>query len=177
MVLVVIARFVALCRLRCGAHRYTVREVNSRCTQLVLSVVFMLYPGIGTRVFRTFKCKKIGDAWWLTADLSVKCWEGEHAHVVVLMGVCTVVYVVGVPIACALVLWRNQKLIRDPKQRASKRGQVFEDDYGSLFTSYANSYWYFESIEMLKKMALAGGLVLVAPGSSVQVLVGILVAL
>ena len=119
---------------------------------------------------------KIGDAWWLTADFSVKCWEGSHAQSVILMGVCTTVYVVGVPIACALVLWRNRRLMLDRELRASPAGKTFRQDYGSLFRCYDGAYWYFESVEMLKKMTLAGGLVLVAPGSSVQVLVGILVA-
>ena len=43
-------------------------------------------------------------------------------------------------------------LIQDPELRTSKRGRLFRDDYGSLFTSYDGAHWYFESVEMLKKM-------------------------
>ena len=48
--------------------------------------------------------------------------------------------------------------------------------YGSLYQSYRREYWYFEGVEMLKKMILAGGLVLVAPGTAAQVLIGLLIA-
>ena len=95
----------------------------------------------------------------------------------VLMTVCGVVYIIGIPIACVILLRCNRRLIKDEALSESKEGQSFRDTYGQLFNSYDKSHWYFESVEMLKKMTLAGGLVLVAPGSSVQIMLGILVAL
>jgi hypothetical protein len=136
----------------------------------------MLYPGIGTRIFRTLKCVRIGDTQWLMADYSIKCWEGQHFQTSMLMAICAVLYVVGIPICCVIILFRNRTLILNAVKAESKEGQNFRDTYGSLFTSYDKNHWYFESVEMIKKMTLAGGLVLVAPGSSVQILVGILVA-
>jgi len=171
--IIVLARWIALLR---RTNKYTKHEVNSRSSRTMLFAVFMLYPGIGTRIFRTLKCVRIGDTQWLMADYSIKCWEGQHFQTSMLMAICAVLYVVGIPICCVIILFRNRTLILNAVKAESKEGQNFRDTYGSLFTSYDKNHWYFESVEMIKKMTLAGGLVLVAPGSSVQILVGILVA-
>ena len=51
--------------------------------------------------------------------------------------------------------------------------------FPSLTTLIDNpiEYWYFECLEMIKKMILAGGLVIIRPGTSSQILLGLLVAL
>ena len=57
------------------------------------------------------------------------------------------------------------------------RAKSFQDIYGSLYEAYEPPYWYFESVVLIQKALLTGGLVLVAPGSSAQILVGLVVAL
>ena len=109
------------------------------------------------------------------ADFAVKCWEGEHSSHVVLMVICIFVYVVGIPVAFIAWLWRHRHLIQTEAAN-TKAGQDFRNTYAQLFASYDTRHFYFEGVEMMKKMILAGGLVLVSPGSSVQTLVGILVA-
>ena len=109
------------------------------------------------------------------ADFAVKCWEGEHSSHVVLMVICIFVYVVGIPVASIAWLWRHRHLIQTEAAN-TKAGQDFRNTYAQLFASYDTRHFYFEGVEMMKKMILAGGLVLVSPGSSVQTLVGILVA-
>ena len=110
------------------------------------------------------------------ADYSVKCWEGHHMQTALVMAFCGIVYIIGIPLCCVFILFKNRQLVTDSALADSDRGKSFRGTYGSLFASYNKHHWYFESVEMIKKMTLAGGLVLVAPGSSVQILVGILVA-
>ena len=93
---------------------------------------------------------------------------------VTLMVICMFIYVIGIPVASVAWLRWNRHLIQTGTKSVS--GQVFRETYGQLFASYDAGHYYFEGVEMIKKMILAGGLVLVAPGSSVQILVGILVA-
>ena len=40
-----------------------------------------------------------------------------------------------------------------------------------------SAFWWFECVESLKKMALAGGMVIVANGSSLQLLIAIIISL
>ena len=71
-----------------------------------------------------------------------------------LMAVSGIVYVIGIPIACVIFLRYNRRLIKDETLSVSKEGRSFRDTYGQLFNSYNASHWYFESVEMIKKMIL-----------------------
>jgi hypothetical protein len=170
--------------------------VWSHAKSVMMTLVFLLYPGIVTRVFTTFKCKTIGDKAYLVADYSVVCWEGQHAAMASAMFVFMGVYVFGIPLMSTLALWRNRALMdvqiqdeseeggttpgtpgtqRDPEK--IRQAKQFRKVYGSLFEAYDREHWYFESIVMVQKAFLTGGLVLVAPGSSAQILVGLIIAL
>ena len=59
------------------------------------------------------------------------------------------------------------------KAKAESFGKV----YGSLYEAYDPEYYWFETLIMIQKALLTGGLVLVAPGSSTQILVGLVIAL
>ena len=48
---------------------------------------------------------------------------------------------------------------------------------GFLFSIYTSRCWYWESVELLRKLALTSILALISPGSAGQVVVGCLVAL
>merc|ERR1711898_53725 len=80
---------------------------------------------------------------------------------------CIFLYVIGIPFLSIYILYKRKTKLEDAKTMAL---------YGSLYLAYERPYWYWESVEMLKKIILAGGLVIVAAGSSAQVLIGMLVA-
>jgi CRP-like cAMP-binding protein len=184
LIIVLAAEAITLLFLWQKYHSKTKRKqargiVRAHAIQTVLFVVFLLYPGIGTRIFRSFKCQTIGKTKWLVADYSIVCWEGMHLTYSYFMAGCGVVFVIGIPLFCLVVLCQKRHLIvgKISKQDTDKNNRKYlQDSLGSLYMDYNPHLWYFESIEMIKKMILAGGLVLVAPGSAVQVLLGILVA-
>jgi hypothetical protein len=51
------------------------------------------------------------------------------------------------------------------------------EDCGFLFAVYTSKCWYWESVELLRKLALTSILALVSPGSAGQVVTGCMVAL
>ena len=135
----------------------------------MVTIVFLLYPGIVTRVFTTLKCRTIGTTPYLVADYSVVCGQGEHATMTVVMAIFSLVYVVGIPLGSTLVLFCNRRLMRldnevehtaDPVllEKASRFHSVF----GALYNAYEPHFWYFESLILIQKALLTGGLVLVA---------------
>jgi hypothetical protein len=155
------------------------KVIWSKAKSMLVTIVFLLYPGIVTRVFMTFKCQKIGDKRYLVADYSVICGEGEHAASSLVMFVFAFVYVVGIPLGTILILYWNKKLLvvgDDASLALQKKSQDFASVFGALYDAYEPRFWWFEAIIMIQKAMLTGGLVLVAPGSSAQVLVGLIVA-
>jgi hypothetical protein len=68
------------------------------------------------------------------------------------------------------MLWKNKdKIMDDPEDEEMTK------KYGSMYGPYEPPFWYFEIIEMMRKLVLTAGLVLVKPGSTAQILLGILV--
>ena len=84
-----------------------------------------------------------------------------------------IVYVFGIPIGSTLVLHCNRKKLFSE----SESGKTFRAMFSSIYEAYEPKYWYFESIIMIQKAMLTGGLVLIAPGTSAQILVGLIIAL
>ena len=144
--------------------------------------MYVTDPGICTRVFTTFKCRQIGEKSYLVADYSQVCGEGRHAQMSIVMVVCGLIYVVGIPMGSVLFLFCNKKLLSIDEENAlpilqQEEASRFAVIYGSLYDAYEPKYWWFEAVIMLQKAVLTGGLVLVAPGSSVQILVGLVLVL
>jgi hypothetical protein len=158
------------------------RVVKERAGSMLVTIVFLLYPGIVTRVFTTLKCKQIGAKSYLVADYSVVCWEGEHAEYASAMAVFSVIYVVGIPLGTGVLLHLNRTLLYPENIDAKNvvlmlKAESFGKVYGSLYEAYDQEYYWFETLIMIQKALLTGGLVLVAPGSSTQILVGLVIAL
>jgi hypothetical protein len=147
----------------------------ARAVQCVLFFVFLWYPGLCQRLFRVFKCIDIGGSSYLAADLSVLCWEGDHDFYARVSGVFIAIYVIGIPfgIYCALMAHRSIILA----DRRNKRADLARARWGILYSCFHPQHWYFELIDMLRKVLLAGGLVLVEYDSPVQTLIGVLVCL
>jgi len=176
---IVCVALASICTQCCNSSRV----VRERAGNAMVTLTFLLYPGIVTRVFTTLKCRQIGSEQYLVADYSVVCWGEEHMPFASLMFACIGVYVFGIPIGMILLLWWNKRILhpehldktKDPI--LIKRAESFDKVFGSLYAAYEEKYWWFEGIIMIQKALLTGGLVMVAPGTSAQILVGLVIAL
>jgi len=84
--------------------------------------------------------------------------------------VFAIVYVAGIPCTLLCILYRNKmKIQKDPDNPELKA------KLGSLYHQYEPEYWYFEIVQMMRKMILTGGLMVFKPGSPIQIVAGVLV--
>ena len=246
LVVLVLAVFTAVCiQSKCVllGRKLQQRVIYDRAITVLMFFVFLIYPGLTVRIFRVMRCKELGanGEWYLAADYSVECFQGEHqtAFSTAIFFMC--VYVFGIPLGMYFQLWRHrqvialinnesdkndeglmkvlegkdeldsntqillsklqtvvqlrnarknafktsdsQKIARYSCQRTLPSSQKDVDllkkstimQYGSLFEGYEDDVWYWEIVEMLRKALLTGGLVLLLPGTSAQVLSGLLV--
>ena len=84
------------------------------------------------------------------------------------------VYIVGLPLGMFLVLYKNRKHLFDV---ASKEHERVKASFGGLYLQYEEEYWWFEMVVVLEKMIMTGAMCVIAPGSSLQLLVAVLVTL
>ena len=107
---------------------------------------------------------------FLKADYSIECTSSEFNRSV-LVAYCTVAYIVFLPTASLIILWR-QRSYRKQNHRPSVKQQNKEVLTGLrfLFENYTEQTWYWELVETIRKVVLTSGLILV--GSESRAFVG-----
>ena len=144
--------------------------------KVIIIGTFFLYPGLATQIFSVFRCKEIDgiDGQVLAADFSIKCHETEHSMYALVAGACLGVYIIGLPFGMFMVLYKNRRHLFDT---ASKEHERVKASFGGLYLQYEEKYWWFEMVVVLQKMIMTGAMCVIAPGSSLQMLVAVLVTL
>ena len=178
MLLLLLAYAVSLRMTKCS-KKFTVQSVSTAFYTLVSLTQFSLYIGVATRIFRLFKCHEIEGKWYLMADYSVVCFESSWNSTAVLAYVCMVVFVVGIPAVQFFILWRNRKYISEDDCVSDEdyaRHLEIKAKYGSLFDAYVSSCYYYDFIDLLRRLILTGGLILIGNSEAVaQIFLGILI--
>lgn len=112
---------------------------------------------------------------YLKADYNVKC-EGPEYNRLVIVAYCAVFYIVILPTASLIALWRQRKIphgnvIKTDNEALEPRDQVTGIIVGLrfLFENYNSHSWYWELVETIRKIVLTSGLILVGGESRAYV--------
>lgn len=104
---------------------------------------------------------------YLKADYTIKC-EGQEYYNLVIVAYCAIPYIVFLPIASLIVVWRNRKFlnrnaISDEKEALRPQDQGTEIITGLRFLveNYNSASWYWEFFEICRKFVLTFGTILV----------------
>ena len=179
MVLSAICAIWTLQLLRCAstkfAKKFEMQTAKARRDKIITFLVFFLYPGMSVKIFRVFKCRELdNNEFYLSADMSVRCFEGDWNNYMIFDIVCMIIYVIGIPVFTFKILHFNRLALYDEEHPDYEN---LNAKYATLYEQYEPDFYYWEVCVMLKKMLLTGGLVLVAPGTSAQILMAVLIAL
>ena len=117
---------------------------------------------------------------YLTADYSVKCFESAWNDTAALAYPCIVFFVVGIPAVQFFALCWNRKYLDESTcvdLQAHRRHIRVKRKYGSIFDAYTPQYYYFDLIDLLRRLLLTGGLVVAGSDQAVaQLLLGMLIS-
>ena len=72
------------------------------------------------------------------------------------------------------VLYKNRRHLFD---KTSKEYERVTASLGGLYLQYEEKYWWFEMVVIIQKMFMTGAMCVIAPGSSLQLLIALLVTL
>jgi hypothetical protein len=104
---------------------------------------------------------------YLRADYSINC-NGQGYNRLVIVGYCAVFYIIFLPSASLIALWRQRKVlggnpIQAENEALEPQGQATGIITGLrfLFENYNSRSWYWEFIEMIRKVVLTSALILV----------------
>jgi hypothetical protein len=128
----------------------------------VLVVLYLIFPSANTIIFQTFNCHSLGELGsYLKADYQLDCETEAHDIAVIFAGVMSICGSLGVLLLFFVLMYRDRK------------AQHLHFFCGS----YKEEYYYWECIEIMKKLILVGFNVTFKPGSIVQLTAAILVTL
>jgi len=162
---------------RCCAKtaRQTTREsLRTRFFELNFLVVYTLYTSVSTSIFRLFDCQEVQGAWYLSADFTVKCFEAEWRAYVAIGVLGIVVYTIGIPLVLFVLLRRNRAhLYADgcPEDELSRHA-IVQKKLGAVYKDYEPHSYYFDLVDLLRRLLLTGGLIVLGDASNVQIFLG-----
>ncbi|GMH73787.1 hypothetical protein TrLO_g1511 [Triparma laevis f. longispina] len=149
------------------------------------------------KLFGMFGCRLFDSGYgsYLKVDYGIDCASEEHRlYETYAMG-SILVYVVGIPLLYAVLLWRNRHLL-DPgqkrleeeygeveglkkaleiRQRLEEQHQLMSSQF--LYESYEPKYFWFEIFDTIRKQMLTGGLVVLGSGTLSQIIISMLLCL
>merc|ERR1712166_554493 len=128
-----------------------------------------MYPSLCTTAFGALRCRQLGsDVSVLMADYSIDCNSLDYQIFFPFALLVTVLIPVGIPVGSFMLLKRHEEKIL-----AHNRDTLKEFD--ALVGDYEPEYYYWECVEMGRKLMLAGFIMFVEPGTPIQVAVAMAV--
>ena len=145
-----------------------VSETKEGCFRFVFLLMFTVFPTISAQVFQILpsSCYKIcGDTEekscqsFLRADYSVKCFTDTH-NTFAALAFTMLSYVVGFPFVSLFLLWKHR-----PKDTGNGDGDGERNEIGAglsfLYENYSTNCWFWEFLELVRKVILTSVLVLI----------------
>ena len=115
---------------------------------------------------------------YLTADCTVKCQEGAWNGYAAFGAICIVCFVIGIPGVQLYILYKNRRLLhaRDEMTHKEKQQQhIVQKEYGSIYEHYTEECYYYDIVDLFRRLLLTGGLIMMGEESVAQVFLGIVI--
>lgn len=162
---------------------------TTRSLKSLLIVSFILYAPVSSKIFRALRpCDEFVDVGvaYMPEDYSGVCGSDTHGTVLGVAYTMLFLYCLGIPLFYFTLLWpRRQDIqeqcristLKNPSKEEVKRKDLNQklEEVSFLFQSYW--HWWWELVEIIRKIFLAGLITLVAPGTAEQSIVLMLLAL
>ncbi|PFX34149.1 Tolloid-like protein 2 [Stylophora pistillata] len=98
------------------------------------------------------------------ADYSIQCQGSSFNHWLILAYFSTA-YIFALPVASLIVLWRQRRVISSNTDSSKDSGTEVIEGLRFLFQNYKPTSWYWELVEMSRKVVLTSALILVGEES------------
>jgi hypothetical protein len=157
-------------------------ETQTRYYQYFLYLTYLVLPSVTVEIFGMFPCQIVDaieeDQYYLRNDLSISCSSERYTTGVTIAAIMIVVYPFGIPLMYWWQLFRYRDLIRHRLDgNCGGRLKDVAAKYGFLYESYEPRFWYWESVEAIRRIVLTGVVSVLSPLSSTQSVFGMILAL
>jgi hypothetical protein len=158
-------------------HEELLNNAIAKHSRALLAFTFLIFSPVSTVVFQTFACDYLEGAnnSWLRADYSISC-ESDRYKAYRVYGVFMILlYPLGIPALYIYMLWRHRVNLRKTDNKREIDVSLHTTSF--LWSPYTpNTYWW-EVVECIRRLLLAGFLVFILPGTAGQAAVSCVFAI
>ena len=131
-------------------------------TEWVALITYACYPSFSNGLFQAFNCHTVGDVSYLRHDYQILCDDPAHkvAQDFAWAGIATCS--IGIPVLYLFVLYRAVRKKDGARERITVPYLAF------FYDDYKDEFWYWEAIELTRKLLLTGFAALWMPGTLMQ---------
>ena len=134
-------------------------ERSSNALRDLFIAVLLFHPGITGMALRFFRCRNVGDDYYLIADLHLKCFDPPWWSMSLLVISVLIVFTFGVPVYLYFFLTTHNHELQTP---------MVKKMYGAVYSPYREDCYYFECVQLLLKTLMWAALVMFDYQSTVQ---------
>ena len=156
IMIVLMARpFSAVARKRRGGSGFraavgevVVSDEGASAFRDVFVVVLLLHPSISGKAMQFFRCREIDGVPYLMEDYSLECYDDTWYLFLPVVLLVLVFFSLGTPCLIAYVLYSRRKTLYDDD------GEAIPQSLDVLFAIYQPTAYWYESVQMVFKLAL-----------------------
>ena len=126
--------------------------VHNRMVYILVLVVFVMYPGVSNSILKLYKCEEIEGNWYLSSDLSIKCYDKFWETYAIIGGIFIFIHILGIPL-----LFFN--ILRYYKNKGELSSDLISYRYGFMYMGYRDDMWWFEILELMRKTLLSASII------------------
>jgi hypothetical protein len=112
--------------------------------------------------------------WYLTADYRLRCDGEDYAFYSTVAALGILVYPIGTPLLYFTLLYRNRHKLHATGPAVTSA--ACRKRFGFIYGRYEPEYYWWELVEMTRKLLLTGGILFLAPGSVAQLACALVIA-
>lgn len=143
--------------------------------------LFLVYPKVSQTLFRHFDCRVLAPGFEvLNTHYTYACAGGDWTMVAILAFFMILLVPIGIPVISwylmAIKYEKEMKLFKKGGQSKAQAIAAFRVNWDFLSDDYIPEAYYFECLDLLRKMILTGAMLFVAPGTVFQVFFSALIS-
>lgn len=143
-------------------------DAYSASMKLAVKLVFVVYPFCSAMTLSIFMCQEVGGSYYQIHDYRFECYTDQWTNYAIISIAGFVLYPLGCPLFYWILIRKNKhKLYHDEKCKMR---------YGFIYLRYEPRCYSHEILEMLRKFLMTGAIGLFDPGSTNQLLFGVVIA-
>ena len=156
----------------------TLNIIWNKHVSMALLLTFFVYSSVSAVLFKTFACDKLDDGRnLLRADYGIECDSAKHQGWQVYAGFMTLLYAVGIPALYSGLLFADREVLQ--KGGAGRDGGSSTARIAwtaDLWKPYKPSVFFYEVIECVRRILLAGVVVFIYPNTAAQIAITLMMA-